>query len=325
MRHRLLYLTVALALALVTPGPSESASDYPRYPVQFIINFPPGGPSDTTVRIIHETLQKNLGGTIELVNKPGAGGILGFAYVAKAKPDGYTIVAAMASPLTVAAAFRDVGFSAADFEPVGAYAVDLSAIFAKPDPRWKTMEEMLAYAKANPNKLTYASTGVGSTPNLVMEAIKVLRQVEISPVHFTGTGPVRTAALGGHTALGAAVLGNIRDLVRAGSLVALAISGKERDPELPDVPTLAELGLAEASMDLWAGLWAPKGTPKPIVEKLSAAVEKTAKDASVVKKLKAAGYRVEWLGPAAMQELTQRDYSTTLKIVKELKIDKKAQ
>ena len=320
---RTLFLVVALLLGVSGTAAAQSAADYPRYPVQITINFPPGGPSDTTIRMIHEAFQQNLGGTIELVNRPGGGGVLGFAYVAKARPDGYTLVNAMASPLTVGAAVRDIGFTFADFEPVGAYASAVTVIFGRPDPRWKTMEEMLAYAKANPSQLKYASTGVGSTPWLVMEAVKVLRGVDIPPVHFIGTGPVRAAALGGHTDIATAVFGSIRDLAKAGKLVAFAISGKTRDPEFPNLPTLAEVGLGEASMDLWGGLWAPKGTPKPIIEKLTAALEKTIKDRAVAAKLAATGYRVEWMPPPAMLALTQRDYEIASRITKTLKTDKK--
>jgi len=320
---RTLFLVAALLPGVTGTATAQSAADYPRYPVQVVINFPPGGPSDTTIRVIHEAFQQNLGGVLDLANRPGGGGVLGFALVAKAKPDGYTLVNAMASPLTVGAAVRDVGFSFADFEPIGAYASDMTVIFGQPDSRWKTMEEMLAYAKANPTQLKYASTGLGSTPWLVMEAVKVFRGVDIPPVHFVGTGPVRAAALGGHTDVATAVFGSIRDLVKAGKLQALAVSGKTREPGFPDIPTLEELGLGEASMDLWGGLWAPKGTPKPIVDKLGTALEKTVRDRAVAAKLAAAGYRVEWMPPATMLTLTRRDHEVALRIAKTLKIEKK--
>jgi tripartite-type tricarboxylate transporter receptor subunit TctC len=320
---RTLFVVAALLPGLTGTATAQSAADYPRYPVQIVINFPPGGPSDTTIRVIHEAFQQNLGGVLDLANRPGGGGVLGFALVAKAKPDGYTLVNAMASPLTVGAAVRNVGFSFADFEPIGAYASDMTVIFGQPDSRWKTMEEMLAYAKANPTQLKYASTGLGSTPWLVMEAVKVFRGVDIPPVHFVGTGPVRAAALGGHTDVATAVFGSIRDLVKAGKLQALAVSGKTREPGFPNIPTLEELGLGEASMDLWGGLWAPKGTPKPIVDKLGTALEKTVRDGAVAEKLAAAGYRVEWMPPATMLTLTRRDHEVALRIAKTLKIEKK--
>jgi tripartite-type tricarboxylate transporter receptor subunit TctC len=316
-------LVAALMHGAIGTAVAQSAADYPHYPVQVIINFPPGGPSDTTIRIIHEAFQQNLGGSIDLTNRPGGGGVLGFALVAKSKADGYTLVNAMASPMTVGAAVRDVGFTYNDFEPVGAYASDMSVIFGRPDSRWKTMEEMLVYAKANPTQLKYASTGVGSTPWLVMEAVKVLRGVDIPPVHFVGTGPVRAAALGGHTDVATAVFGSIRDLVKARKLQALVISGKTRIPDFPNVPTLQELGLGDASMDLWGGLWAPKGTPKPIMGRLSAALEKTVKDPAVAAKLAAAGYHVEWMPPAVVLSLTRRDHQTALRIAKALKVEKK--
>lgn len=298
------------------------ASKYPGYPVQFIITFPPGGPGDTTIRLIHPTLQKHLGGPIELVNKPGGGGAAGFSYVAKAKPDGYTMLSTMSPPLTVGTALRQLEFSLDEFVYIGAYAFDDTAIVSRPDPRWRTFDELVAYAKANPGKLTYGTSGAATAPYLVMEAIKALRGVDLAVVQHAGSGPVRTAVLGGHVDVGVAVFGTMRELVRSGKLVALAIAAEERDPQFPEVPTLKEKGLGAAMINLWAGLWAPKGTPTEILEALAQALEKTAKDEEVVKRLRAAGYRPAWIPGGPMREMAQRDYEAALKVVKALKLER---
>jgi len=315
-------VSLALALAAGPATPALAASDYPSYPVQFIITFPPGGPGDTTIRLIHPTLQKHLGGPIELVNRPGGGGAAGFTYVAKAKADGYTLLSTMSPPLTVGTALGSLGFSLDDFQYIGAYAFDDTAIISRPDPRWKTFDEMLAYAKANPGKLAYGTSGAATAPYLVMEAIKRLRGVDLAVVQHAGSGPVRSAVLGGHVDVGVAVFGTMRELVRAGKLVALALAADQRDPQFPEVPTLKEKGLGEAAINLWAGLWAPRGTPRPIAEKIAEALERAAKDPEVVKKLQGAGYRPAWIPGGAMRGMAQRDHEAALKVVRALKIER---
>jgi len=322
MRLRALFRAAVLLLSLGLAG-AVPAADYPAYPVQFIITFPPGGPGDTTIRLVHSALQQNLGGSIELVNKPGAGGAIGYSYVARAKPDGYTILSTMSAPLTVGTALRKLDFSLDDYEYAGAYAFDATAIVSRPDPRWKTLDDLIAYAKANPGKLNYGSSGATTAPYLTMEAIKILRGVDLVVVQHQGSGPVRTAVLGGHVDIGAGGFATMKELIRAGKLVALAITGAERDPKFPDVPTLVEKGLGEASIDLWAGLWAPKGTPRPILDKLSAALAKTIKDPAVVAKVDAAGYRAKWLDPGAARELARQDHANAAKVVKALGIERK--
>ena len=135
-RRSLLFLFVVALVCL--PLQSAHSAKYPSYPVQFIISFPPGGPGDTTIRIIHPALQKNFGGAIQLVNKPGAGGAIAYTYVKKAKPDGYTILSTMSAPLTVGTALRTLPFALDDYEYIGAYAFGATGIVSKPDMRWKT-------------------------------------------------------------------------------------------------------------------------------------------------------------------------------------------
>jgi tripartite-type tricarboxylate transporter receptor subunit TctC len=313
----------ALALLLLAWPAAPAAAQYPTNAVQFIITFPPGGPGDTTIRLIHPALQQHLGGAIELVNKPGAGGATGYTYVAKAKPDGYTILSTMSAPLTVGTALQPLAFGLDDFEYVGAYAFDATAIVTLPDPRWKTLDDLLQHVKANPGKLTYATSGATTTPYLAMEAIKIQRGLDLPVVQQQGSGPVRTAVLGGHVDVGVGGFSVMKELIRAGKLQALAITGRERDAKFPEVPTLAEKGLSEANVELWAGLWAPKGTAKSIVDALTRALEQTIKDPAVAAKVEAAGYRAAWLPPGPMKELARRDHDNAVRIARALGIQKK--
>ncbi len=322
MPRRSLFLLFFVALVCL-PLQSAHSANYPSYPVQFIISFPPGGPGDTTIRIIHPALQKNFGGAIQLVNKPGAGGAIAYTHVKKAKPDGYTILSTMSAPLTVGTALRTLPFALDDYEYIGAYAFGATGVVSKPDKRWKDLDGLLAYIKKNPGKLNYGTSGAPTAPYLTMAAVLAIRGLKATPVHYKGSGPARNAALGGHVDFSAGGFGAMQALLRAGKLVGLAITDNARDPKFPDIPTLKEKGLGRASIGLWAGLWAPKGTPKAVLDKLSAALKKTAGDPAVVKKLNKAGFRVEFVDGPGAKKLARQDHETSREIMKAVGIKKK--
>lgn len=314
----------ALIVAMVASWWSSAAhADYPEYPVEFVISFPPGGPGDTTIRIIHPTLQENFDGPIQLVNKPGAGGSIAYNYVKGSEPDGYTILSTMSAPLTVGTALRDLGFELDDFEYIGAYAFGATAIVSQPDGRWDDLEGMLAYIEGHPGELKYGTSGAPTAPYLTAAAILAMRGLDATPVHYKGSAPARNAALGGHVDFAAGGFGAMQSLVRAGKLNALAITDEERDPRFPDVPTLAELGLGDASIALWAGLWAPKGTPEPILTRFSEALEQTVQDPDVEAKLKDAGFRVAFLDGAAARALAQKDHDAAARIMESIGLERK--
>lgn len=323
MTRRTFFFAFVLVLTLFPLHQAHSAAMYPSYPVQFIISFPPGGPGDTTIRIIHPALLKNFGGAIQLVNKPGAGGSIAYTFVKKAKADGYTILSTMSAPLTVGTALRRLAFSIDDFEYIGAYAFGATAIVSQPDPRWKDLDGLLSYIKAHPGKLNYGTSGATTAPYLTMEAILAMRGLKAVPVHYKGSAPARNAALGGHVDFSAGGFGAMQALIRAGKLLGLVITDSQRDPKFPDIPTLDEKGLGAASIGLWAGLWAPKGTPEGILSKLSKALEKTVTDPDVVKKLNKAGFRVEWVTGGKAKKLALQDHETALKVMKSIGLKKK--
>lgn len=290
---RLGILTLAMALGL--PMAVLAQPDYPKHPVEFIVPYPPGGPADTSIRLIHAAIQQKLGGTVVLNNKTGGGGAIGTTYVAKAAADGYTVLATTTGPLTCGVAVNPkLGFRVEDFVTVGGYAADPTVIAARANDRFKTWEEMVAYAKANPGKLTYASAGAATCPYLVMEIAKQGAGVNVVVVQYQGAAPAQTALLGGHADLAATTLSTALPLMRAGKLVALAMSSARRDPAFPDIPTLEEKGLAAASIDLYAGLWVPLRTPKDVVDRLASALEATARAPDVMSRVRETGFRAEW-------------------------------
>lgn len=311
------------AIALLSVSSIVLAEEYPSYPVQFIISFPPGGPGDTTIRIIHPKLQEHFGGTIQLVNKVGAGGAIAYTFVKNAKPDGYTFLSTMSAPLTVGTALRSLAFSIDDYEYLGAYAFGATGIVSRPDKPWKDLDGLLDYIKENPGKLSYGTSGAPTAPYLTVAAILSMRGLKAEPVHYKGSAPARNAALGGHVDFSAGGFGAMQQLIRGGKLIGLAITDDERDPKFPNIPTLKEKGLGKASIGLWAGLWAPLGTPKDILSRISNALEKTVRDPAVIKNLNDAGFRVEFVPGDKAKELAIADHETSKWIMDSIGLKKK--
>ncbi len=312
-------ILVAVALALGAPPTGALAQSYPTRPVEFIIPFAPGGPTDTAIRLIQPQLSANLGVPVVLVNKAGGGGALGMDAVAKAKPDGYTLAATVRSTLTILPATQpDVAYKISDFAPIGTYAVDSQVVMVKSGAPWKTLEELIDHAKKNPGKLSYGSAGQGTNSFFTMELLKLAYGLDIAHVPFGGSGPVKNALLGGHVQVGAAALSPVLSVIRSGDIAPLVTSATRRSPAIPNVPTMTEKGQADASLSTWAELWAPARTPKLVLERLVQALDKTMKDPAVVAAIEKAGLQVEYNDPAATLKLVERENEVVRTVVKKL-------
>ena len=297
-----------MALGAGAPAPRAFAQAYPTRPLEFIIPFAPGGPTDTAIRLIQSSLSANLGAPVVLVNKAGGGGAIGMDAVAKAKPDGYTLAATVRSTLTILPATQsDVTYKISDFAAIGTYALDSQVVMVKSGASWKTLEELIEHAKKNPGKLTYGSAGQGTNSFFTMELLKLAYGVDLAHVPFAGSGPVKNAILGGHVQVGAAALSPILSVIRSGDVTPLVTSATRRNPAVPTVPTLTEKGRPEISLSTWAELWAPAKTPRPIVDRLAQALEKTMKDPAVVSAIEKAGLQVEYNDPAATLKLVEHE------------------
>lgn len=304
---RNLVLVVA-ALAAGGPTPGAVAQSYPTRPVEFIIPFAPGGPTDTAIRLIQPVLSANLGQPVVLINKAGGGGAIGMDGVAKAKPDGYTLAATVRSTLTILPATQpDVPYKISDFAAIGTYAVDSQVVMVKSGSPWKTLEELIEHAKKNPGKLTYGSAGQGTNSFFTMELLKLAYGLDVAHVPFGGSGPVKNAILGGHVHVGAAALSPVLSVIRSGDVIPLVISATRRNPTIPSVPTLTEKGQPDISLSTWAELWAPAKTPKPVMDRLVQALDKAMKDPAVVAAIEKAGLQVEYNDPAATLKLVERE------------------
>jgi tripartite-type tricarboxylate transporter receptor subunit TctC len=315
---------LGLALAGLAVPPASAQARYPSRAIEFIIPFPPGGPADTAARIIQPPLSAALGVPIALVNKPGGGGALGADYVAKSKPDGYTVFAATNAPVTIVTAIQsDLSYRPSDFAPIGSSMADLGVIVARAGSPWKTLEEFVDHAKKNPGKLSYGSPGIGTVSFFMVELFKVSYGLDITHVPFQGGGPVKNAIMGGHVTIASSGLNSFAPLIKSGDLIPLATSAPKRVPAFPDVPTLAEKGFPDASLNIWMALFVPAKTPREIVDRLAQALEKTMKAPSVAEAVEKAGMVVDYRDPAATAKLVQSEHEAVMKVVARQGIGKK--
>jgi len=318
MRRSIVSLATLALIALALPA---AAQQYPARPIEFIIPFATGGPTDTAIRVIQPQLSANLGVPVVLVNKPGGGGAVGMDGVAKARPDGYTVAATVRSTVTILPATQpDVPYKLSDFAVIGAFAFDSGVILVKAGAPWKTLEEFVDHAKKNPGKVTYGSAGLGTNSYFNMELLQQAYGITLSHVPFGGSGPVKNALLGGHVPIGAASLSALLSVIRSGDIVALATSATKRVPSIPSTPTMTEKGHPEASLSTWMEIYAPAKTPKPVVDRLSAALEKTMKDPGVIAALEKAGLNVEYHDPAGTLALIERENDVVLRLAKKLNL-----
>jgi tripartite-type tricarboxylate transporter receptor subunit TctC len=321
--QKAMYL-ILLAISLAGAGVAFAQTDYPNRQIEFIIPFAPGGPADTAARIIQPQLSANLGVPIVLVNKPGGGGALGADFVTRAKPDGYTVYATTNSTLTIITATQpDITYRLTDFLPIGSYMTELGVIVAHPGAAIKSLDELVAHAKKNPGKLNYGSAGLGTVSFFTMELIKISYGLDIAHVPFQGTGPVKNAIIGGHVNLASSGLGSFLPLIKSNEVIPLVTTAPKRPADLPNVPTMAEKGFPEATLNIWMGLYVPLKTPKDAVEKLARALEKTVKDPTVISATEKAGMVVDYRDSAATRKLLETEHEAIKKAVAKLGLGKK--
>jgi tripartite-type tricarboxylate transporter receptor subunit TctC len=268
-----MFLGVAAAWPFAAHA-QQPAVDYPTRPITLIVPYAPGGGNDVLARGVAEPMSKTLGQRIVIENHGGAGGSIGTRQVANAAADGYTLGLGGTGTLAVdPTLYPNVGYdSRKDFAPVGLIATSPLIILVNPSLPAHNVRELIALAKAQPGKLNYASAGTGSGIHLGTVLFAVAAGIELTHVPYRGTGPALTDLLGGHVALYFSSLPSAVGLVKDGKLRALGVTGLKRSPTFPDVPTVAEQGLPGFEAVLHYGIVAPAGTPRPIIDKLNAAL-----------------------------------------------------
>jgi len=281
----------AILVALIAPLGSAIAQEYPDKPVRLIVPFPPGGGADILARTVAPRLAQALGKPIVVENKPGAGGNVGAEYVAKAAPDGYTLLYGTNGTHGInASLYRNLRFDPAkDFIPVSRMTTIAAMLIVNNQFPPTTVDELIRYAKANPGKVNFASAGNGTTSHLAGELFKTMAGIDIVHVPYRGGAPAVTDLIGGQVQMMIDVMPNAMPLARDGRARGIAVSTATRYPGAPEYPTIAESGLPGFEASAWDGIFVPAGTPAPIVARLNAAIRETVEDPQVAEALKARG------------------------------------
>jgi len=262
---------VVAAAALLWVAP-VAAQPYPNHTIRIIVPTPAGGPVDVMARLIGNALPATLGQSIVIENKPGAGNTIGSRQAAAADPDGYTLMVSAASGLIMSPMIhKNAGYDAASFAPVALIAETPQVLVINPQLPFKSVAELVAYAKANPGKLNYSTGGVGTLPHLNAELFKSLSGANIVHVPYKGGGPSLIAVVAGEVQMTFDTVSTSLQLIQDGKLRALAIIGPKRAPEFSDVPAMPEIGFPAVTSGAWTALMAPRDTPPAIVAKLNAA------------------------------------------------------
>ena len=286
MKRILILLAVAAAAS-----PVFAAEQFPTRPIRFIVPYAPGGNVDISGRIVAPALGEILGQTVVVDNRPGAGGNLGASLVAKATPDGYTLLVGSSGPLSVnPVIFKNLPYdSLKDFAPISTVQAVPLVVLASPKSTINSISDLVAAAKSRPGKLTMASSGAGTTNHFAIELFSSMASVKVLHVPYKGSGPALSELLGGQVETMIDQLAASIGYVRDGRLKVLAVTTLQRAAALPNVPTLDELGYKGYQASTLLGLLAPAGTPRPVIAKLNAAVRKTMDNTTVAERFRGLG------------------------------------
>lgn len=280
----------AMALCATLLCPPLLAQDFPTRPIAIVMPYAPGGPGDTITRVYAAALQKILGQQVLVENPAGASGSLGSAKVARAKPDGYTLLMIHVSHATNLAMFKNLPYNPVDdFEPIGRATSGPMLITARSNFPPKDLAEFVAYAKANADKISLAHAGVGSASHLCGLMLMNALGVKFTEIPYKGTAPALTDLMGGQVDLLCDQTSGTVPSLKAGKIKAYAAAGRQRIPSLPDLPATAEAGVQGLDINISFGLYAPKGTPKPVLDKLAAALQTAVADTEVRQRLESMG------------------------------------
>ena len=293
-------LGMAAAIGLYT---SAAQAAWPEKPITVVSCFPAGGGTDIAARLVNIPLGEALGQPVIVENRGGASGNVGISYVQRAAPDGYTILACSSAYVVNPSMFSSATFDPLkDFEPITVIGASPNIFVVPASSPHKTMKDFLAWAKANPGKPNWTTPGKGTTPYLGGEHMIQQLGLKMAYVPFTGAGPATQAAVAGQLDFYSANLGSVAALIEAGQLRAVAITAKTRWPDLPNIPTMVELGIKDNISDTMQGWWYPAGTPKAIIDKVSSALIKILKTPEMQAKYKKSGLPVVAETPAEMKK-----------------------
>jgi tripartite-type tricarboxylate transporter receptor subunit TctC len=316
MRCRsLLFLPLAALFAV----PPAFAQDYPNRPIRMLVGFAPGGAADILGRITGQGLSDALGEQVVVDNRPGAGALIATELAARATPDGYTLMFTSPPHAINAALYRKAKYDPIkDFDPVIQVVATALILAVNANSPFKTVREMVDYAKSHPGKLTYGSGGSGATGHLAMELLKSVTGTDIVHVPYKGTGPVLTDLLGGQIQMTIGSAAPTIPQVKAGKLRALAVTSKNRSVVLPDVPTVAESGFPAYEVTQWFGILAPAGTPKPVIERLNRAMQQALQQKEIRDRYLASSTEPVGGSPEVLRAVIAQEVAKWPKLVRKL-------
>ncbi len=300
------------------------AVDYPTKPITIFVGYSAGGATDTAARIVTNQVNKHLEQPMVVNNKPGGGSAVAADFVAKAKPDGYTLFNATITTVIQTVANPNNPFKISDFAPiVGLYNMPL-VIVVKGDAKFNTIEDLIDFAKKNPNKLTVGTPGVNSVHHFGLELLKKEAGIEVNHIPFQGDAPGVVGVMGGH--VDAAFLGlvAVAEHIKGGTMKGLAMTTSKRVPQFPNLPTMAEKGFPKTgNIFSWGGVFAPSGTPAAVLEKLSIAYQKAAASQEVVSQLEKVGFSATYMGAKDFDHFVKEEHKRLMEIAQSAQMIKK--
>ena len=308
MLKKTLAMTAVLAMAWLAAPLAAQTTDFPNKPVRIVVPFPPGGATDITARVVAEKLSTKWGQPVVIDNKAGAGGNVGSDLVAKSAPDGYNIVLGVTGSHSInISLYKKMPYHPLnDFEPLTQATIYPNAIVVNPQVPANTLPELIALLKKEPGKFSYGSDGNGTASHLGMEILKSKANVQLTHIPYKGSTPMITDLLGGTLMVGVTGLPAVQQHLKAGKLKMIAITTPQRAPGAPDYKTVAEQGFANFNAAPWAGFFAPKGTPKPVVDKLALDLADVLKQADVAQKMNDLGSTVVGNKPDEFRQFVMR-------------------
>jgi tripartite-type tricarboxylate transporter receptor subunit TctC len=317
-------LVLACIAALLPSGALAQSQAYPTKPVRIIVPFPPGGPTDTHSRWAAQQLNAAFGQPVVADNRAGAAGVIGTEAVAKAAPDGYTLLGGNPGPLTIAPSVRkQLPYDPIkDFAPITLIARSASCVCVHPSMPAKSLREFIALAKSQPSKINYATPGVGTVGHLALENFATLAGIKMTHVPYKGAAQYTVDLMAGHMDLAQIQIFQAVPYIRAGRLRALAVTANVRSPLLPEVPTAQEQGLKGYSSYNWNGILAPAGTPKALIERIHSVLAKPLTHPETRRQMEAVGYEVSGDGPEEYATFLKAETETWARVAKAANIPK---
>lgn len=319
---RRLLVTASLAAATAWSVPAWSAQEsYPSGPIRLVVPFPPGGSVDTVARILVPALESQLGQPIVVENRGGANSVIGAQHVKGAKPDGYTILLNASLQIANPALLKSATYDPIkDFTPIAGIGALPQLLVVSAASPYKTVKDLVDDAHKRPNQLTWATAALGSAGHLASELVNVQAKTKMPVIPYKGGAPALVDVMGGHVTAMVEPMASAYPHVQGGRLRALAVTSAQRLPSVPDLPTVAEGGFPDFDMPSWYGLWAPVGTPQPIVDRLSQEVKKALQTPAVTEKLAKLSF-IHWgSSPAEFAKYQEKEYAKYRALIKDANI-----